>query len=122
MRKIAIVMLLFIVLLMVAAPVFAQSTSGSIRDQLQSEFDEEGVISTLDQRAYSLIQQARVIAGIIAVAFLVAFGYSMFTAGGDPNKYAAAKAKLIGFVAALFFIFSAEALVGGLLRLMGADL
>jgi hypothetical protein len=125
-KKTMALLLLVVFTIALAAPVFANpnqgNLSGSIRDQLRGEFDEDGVIDTLDARASELIRQARIIAGIVAVAFLIMFGYSFFTAGGDPAKYAAAKAKLIGFVIALFFIFSAEAIVGGVLRMMGANL
>lgn len=122
MKKTVALMLIFAVLLMLAAPVLANTTSGSIRDSLESKFDEEGIVNTLDSKAATLINQARVIAAIVAVIFLVAFGYSMFTAGGDPQKYAIAKSKLIGFVIALFFIFAAESIVGGLLTLLGATI
>ncbi len=125
-KKRICLLLLIVITIMVFIPAAVSANQGSmtssIRDSLRSEFDEDNIINTIDMKAAQLVQQARVIAGIVAVVFLILFGYSFFTAGGDPNKYAIAKSKLVGFVIALFFIFAAEQIVGGVLKLMGADL
>ena len=126
MRKKVWLLLLIVITLLLIIPNVALANQGSmsssIRDSLRSEFDEDNIINAIDMKAAQLVQQARVIAGIVAVVFLILFGYSFFTAGGDPSKYAIAKSKLVGFVIALFFIFAAEQIVGGFLKLMGADL
>jgi cytochrome bd-type quinol oxidase subunit 2 len=120
MRKFVSVLLVFVIISMLAVPAMA-TTTGSIRDSLKKELNEDQVVKTIDSRAYSFVRQARILAGVIAVIFLVWFGYNMFTAGGDPQKYAMAKSKLVAFVIALFFIFAAESIVGGILKLLGAE-
>ena len=84
MRKFVSVLLVFVIISMLAVPAMA-TTTGSIRDSLKKELNEDQVVKTIDSRAYSFVRQARILAGVIAVIFLVWFGYNMFTAGGDPH-------------------------------------
>ena len=70
-----------------------------------------GFIGKAENAKTNVVQALQDLAKIAAVVFIVWAGYIFAGAGGDPNKKAAAKDKLLYFFIAVFFITGAQDIV-----------
>lgn len=100
-----------------AAPALAAGEggiAGTVKNYSAQSFTNE-----VDALAARVVSFVRGIAGVAAVLFLIWFGFSLFGAGDDPQKKAAAKGKFVYFLLALILVMGAERIVGLILSLLG---
>lgn len=70
-----------------------------------------GIIDKAKSAKDKVVKLIQDVAKVVAAAFIAWAGVIWWGAGGDPQKLAAAKGKLLGFCIALIFIFGAEDIV-----------
>lgn len=66
----------------------------------------------------TIVDALRQIASIAAVIFIVWAGYLFWTGGGNPQKLAMAKDRVLWFLVAMLFVFGAEKIVGFIIKLL----
>jgi type IV secretory pathway VirB2 component (pilin) len=96
---------------------FAQD-EGSITSKVKS-YSQQSVQQEVEQIAGRVVSFIRGIATAAAVLFLVWFGLTLFAAGGDSQKKAEAKNRLVYFILALVVVLGAERIVGLIISLIG---
>ncbi|NSW82757.1 MAG: TrbC/VirB2 family protein [Syntrophothermus sp.] len=66
----------------------------------------------------TIVDALRQIAAVAAVIFVVWAGYLFWTGGGNPQKLAMAKDRVLWFLVAMLFVFGAEKIVGFIIKLL----
>lgn len=96
----------------------ALAAEGGIAGKVKG-YSSESFAGEVDALAGRVVGFVRGIAGVAAVLFLIWFGFTLFGAGDDPHKKAAAKSRFVYFLLALILVMGAERIVGLILSLLG---
>jgi len=123
MRILSAVLLIVLLIMLCAGPVFASKgvddiynywSKKRVGEQIGpggSEADALQILREIEKQISNVVATVRVIATIAAVIFIIWLGIIFFTSGGNPQRLAQAKVQVAMFFVSLICIFAAEPIV-----------
>lgn len=98
---------------------FAGAAGASLIDDVQRAQGAGAIAAEIDRIGVGIVEFVRGIFAVLAVIFVIWFGFVYWGSAGNPQAMARAKQLAAGFIICIIGVYATETIVGGILGLLG---